>query len=320
MSLVSLLFIISLEKIAALEEMTPQDAVPSITENIYIPLITKATESGFWTFVKEGANEAAQDYDIEISFEGTPRGAEVKDQLDLIEAALARNPQAIILSALDSSAVRPYLESAQAAGIPIIGFDSGVDSPIVRTTVATDNYGAGAVAADKMAQLIGEEGKVGLIVLDRTSKVGIDRSDGFVDTMRLKYPNIEVLPVEYGEGSLGVSQEAAKRMIRENPDIKGMFGANEDSAIGILEAVEESGKEDEITIIGFDAGRVAQAVREGRIAGAILQNTREIGYRAVETAYRAYRGERMPEFINVDFNWYDSTNIDSPEIQALIYD
>ncbi|WP_083258971.1 ABC transporter substrate-binding protein [Cellulosilyticum sp. I15G10I2] len=286
----------------------------------YIPIIVKALESGIWNPALEGMANAAEDYGIQITFEGTQRGAEVQEQLDIIETALARNPQAIILSALDSSAVRPYLESAQAAGIPVIGLDSGVDSPIVRTTVATDNYEAAVLAAEKMAELIGGEGKVGLIVLDRTSKVGIDRADGFTDTMRINYPNIEVLPVQYGEGSLEMSKEAAMNMLLENPDLKGIFGANEDSSIGIAEAVRELNREDEITIVGFDAGRVAQAIREGIITGAIAQNPREMGYRVVEAANWAYQGLRLPEFINTGFIWYDRNNIDTPEVQEIIYE
>ncbi|MDF2594782.1 MAG: family transporter substrate-binding protein [Clostridia bacterium] len=294
--------------------------MPNQPPKIYIPIITKSIESNFWKGVKEGAEEAANEYNIEITFQGTPRGAEAEEQLKILREVLAKQPAAIILSALDSQAATPYLEEAEAAGIPVIGFDSGVDSPIVRTTVATDNYEAGALTAEKMAEFIGGAGKVGIITLDRTSKVGSDRADGFVDTLTQKYSGIEVLPVEYNEGGVESSMQIAERMLTENPDIKGIFGANEDSTIGIVQAVEKTGKQDQVAIIGFDSARVADAVRAGKIKGAITQNPREIGYRAVETAYEAYQGRRTPEFINTGFRWYDKTNIDDPDIQHLLYE
>jgi ribose transport system substrate-binding protein len=297
----------------------PIEKIPA-EEKIYIPIITKAIESPFWNAVQQGAEKAASDFDLDISFEGTKRGATAEEQLDMLRKALDRKPQAIVFSALDSRAATPYLEEASESGIPIIGFDSGVDSPIVKTTVATDNYGAGALAAEKMAQLIGGKGKVGVIVLDRSSRVGIDRGDGFVDTLTQEYPNIEVLPVAYNEGDDIRSKEIARDIIIANSDIKGMFGANENTAIGIMNAVKELNKEDQIVIIGFDAARVADAVKAGCIAGAIAQNPVEMGYKSVEAAYRAYKGERNPEFIDTGFKWYDQSNIDDPEIQKLLYE
>lgn len=294
-------------------------ASQAVPISLYIPIITKAIESPFWNAVQEGAEAAAREYGAQITFEGSKRGALPKEQLNLLENALNKNPQAIIFSALDSKAATPYLEKAQAAGIPVIGFDSGVDSPIVRTTVATDNYGAGVLAAEKMAEFIGGKGKVGLIVLDRSSKVGIDRGDGFVDTLTQKYPEIEVLPVAYNEGDDIRSAEIAKDILIANPDLNGMFGANENSAIGIMNAVREVGREGEIAIIGFDAARVADAVREGRIGGAVSQNPYAIGYEAVAAAVRAYRGEQLPAFIDTGFAWYDKSNLDTPEIQRLLY-
>ena len=78
----------------------------------------------------------------------------------------------------------PLLEQMQADGIPVIAFDSGVDSDIPITTAATDNVAAAALAADKMVELIGGAGKVGVIVHDQTSRTGIDRRDGFVNQVR----------------------------------------------------------------------------------------------------------------------------------------
>ena len=268
-----------------------------------------------------GAEQAAEELGVSITFEGPETEDQIDKQLEMLQAALAKNPQAICLAALDSKAATPYLEQADTAGIPVIGFDSGVDSPIVKTTCATDNYAAAAAAAHKMAELIGGEGKVGLVVHGQTSQSAKDRRDGFMDTMKNEYPNITVLEPQYGDGDHAKSTEAAKAIITANPDVKGIYGANEGSAAGVINAVKELNQVGKITIVGFDSGKIMiDAINSGVAAGSITQDPVGIGYKAVEAAYKAYKGEENPEFIDTGFKWFDKTNIDTPEIQAVIYE
>jgi ribose transport system substrate-binding protein len=175
-------------------------AQPAASEpvKIYIPVISKGFQHQFWQAVKAGAEKAAVDYNVEITFEGPETESQVDKQLEMVQTALDKKPGAICLAALDSKALIPLLEKAKAAGIPVIGFDSGVDSDIPVTTAATDNLAAAAMAADKMAELIGGEGEVAVIVHDQTSRTGIDRRDGFTNRMKEKYPNITIVDVQYG--------------------------------------------------------------------------------------------------------------------------
>ncbi|MBU3811838.1 MAG: ABC transporter substrate-binding protein [Candidatus Niameybacter stercoravium] len=288
---------------------------------IVIPVVSKGFQHQFWQAVKMGAEQAAEELGVSITFEGPETEDQIDKQLEMLQAALAKNPQAVCLAALDSKAATPYLEQADAAGIPVIGFDSGVDSPIVKTTCATDNYVAAAAAAHKMAELIGGEGKVGLVVHGQTSQSAKDRRDGFMDTMKNKYPNITVLEPQYGDGDHAKSTEAAKAIITANPDVKGIYGANEGSAAGVINAVKELNQVGKITVVGFDSGKIMiDAINSGVAAGSITQDPVGIGYKAVEAAYKAYKGEENPEFIDTGFKWFDKTNIDTPEIQAVIYE
>jgi len=210
--------------------------------------------------------------------------------------------------------------SNQSRHIQVIAFDSGVDSDIPITTAATDNVAAAALAADKMSELIGGEGKVALIVHDPTSRTGIDRRDGFVNQIEENHPGIEIVDIQYGAGDHLRSTDIAKAIIHANPDLKGFFGANEGSAIGIINAVRELGRVGEIVVIGYDSGQTQiDAIREGLMAGAITQNPIGIGFETVSAAVRALRGESVERSIDTGFMWFDNTNIDSPEIQAVLY-
>jgi ribose transport system substrate-binding protein len=109
-------------------------------------------------------------------------------------------------------------------------------------------------------------------------------------------------------------------MIQSNPDIKGFFGANEGSIIGVLNAVKELGLVGKIVVIGYDSGKQQiDAIRSGAQAGAITQDPIGIGYKAVEAAVKAIRGQAVPKSIDTGFKWYDKTNIDDPAIVAVLY-
>lgn len=289
-------------------------------EEIYIPLVSKGFQHQFWQAVKAGADQAAEEFGVTITFEGPDTEAMVDRQIDMLSAALAKKPVAIGFAALDSQAAIPLLRQAQEAGIPVVAFDSGVDSDIPVTTATTDNVAAAALAADKMAGLIGGSGKVAVIAHDQTSRTGIDRVDGFTNQIKAKYPDIEVVTVQYGAGDQLKSTELTKAILTANPDLKGMFGANEGSALGVVNGVTEMNRK-EVVIIGYDSGQAQKAaIRSGVMAGAITQNPVGIGYETVKAAFAASKGEAVPSLIDTGFYYYDASTMDNPEIAAVLYD
>jgi len=289
-------------------------------EELYIPVISKGFQHAFWLAVEKGAEQAADDYGVRITFEGPETEAMVDKQMDMLQAAIDKDPAAICFAAVDSKAAIPLLEQAKEKGIMIVGFDSGVDSDIPVSTAATDNVAAAALAADKMVELIGGSGEVAIIAHDNTSRTGIDRVAGFTDRIESEYPDVTIVDTQYGAGDHLKSTDLAKAIIQGNPDLKGFFGANEGSIIGVLNAATELGRDD-LVIIGYDSGQQQlEAIRSGQEAGAITQDPIMIGYRCVEAAVKAYNGESVPEFIDTGFHWFDASNIDDPEIEALLYE
>lgn len=290
-------------------------------QEIYIPLVSKGFQHQFWQAVKSGAEQAAKDFKVKVTFEGPETEAMVDKQIDMLSAALAKKPQAIGFAALDSQAAIPLLKKAQAAKIPVVAFDSGVDSDIPVTTTTTDNKAAAALAADKMAELIGKSGEVALVVHDQTSRTGVDRRDGFVNRIRSTYPNIKIVSVQYGGGDQLKSTEITKSILQASPNLKGIFGANEGSAIGVVNGVKEMKRNGKVVIIGYDSGKQQKnAIIDGSMAGAITQNPVGMGYKTVEMAVKAIKGEKLPKIVDTGFFWYDKTNIADPKIAAVLYD
>jgi ribose transport system substrate-binding protein len=304
--------------ISALALLTAGGAA-SAQENYDIALISKGFQHQFWQAVKAGADQAGKDLGVTVTFEGPETESQVDRQMDMLAAALSRNPDAIGFAALDSQAATPLLQQAKDAGIPVIAFDSGVDSDIPLTTATTDNVAAAALAADVMAELIGGSGKVAIVAHDQTSRTGIDRVEGFSNRIKEAYPDIEVVSVQYGGGDQLQSTEITKSILLANPDLKGIFGANEGSVLGVANGKQELGSN--VIIIGYDSGAAQKALIEsGVIAGAITQNPVGIGYQTVQAAVSALKGETLPAIIDTGFYYYDKDNMADPEIAAVLYD
>ncbi|HET7701882.1 MAG TPA: ABC transporter substrate-binding protein [Candidatus Limnocylindrales bacterium] len=286
----------------------------------YIAIVSKGSQHQFWQAVQKGATDEATAKGATITYEGPASESEVDKQLTMLQTALDKKPAAICFAALDSKAAGPLLQKAKDAKVPVVGFDSGVDSDIPVTTVSTDNIAAAGEAADQMAKLIGDSGKVAVIVHDQTSQTGTTRRDGFVNRMKEKHPNIQVVAVEYGAGDPVKSADLAKAVMTANPDLKGFFGANEGSAKGVLNALKETGKENKVVAIGYDSGQQQiDAIKSGVMAGAITQNPVGIGAKCVSAALDAIAGKTLPKTIDTGYYWYDKTNIDKAEIQAVLY-
>jgi ribose transport system substrate-binding protein len=284
-----------------------------------IAMVARGSRDPFSRAVMEGALRASRDYGVTVTFEGPENEPLAEAQAALMSAALERKPSAVCIDALDASGVIPLLQKAQKARIPVIAFDTGIESPIPVTTAATDNSAAGALAAYKLAALVGGSGKVGVLVDDPSRPASVDRRDGFIGELSKRYPGIQVIGPGYTRGDQGKSGELAKSMLQADPDIKGFFGADEGSALGIAQAVHGLGMAGAVAIVGFDSGKAqVEAVRSGLIAGAVIQDPIRLGYKAIEAAVSVLRGMKVPLKIDTGFHWFDRENIDDPAIAALL--
>lgn len=289
---------------------------------MYIALVSKGFQHQFWQAVKTGAEEQAKADGVEITFEGPAAETEIENQLQMLQTAIDKKPAAIGYAALDPEACVPLYEQAKAAGIPIVQFDAPCNSDIGLSLSATDSKVAGALAAEHMAELIGEKGEIAIVGHSEINSTGVERRDGFVDKMKADYPDVKIVDIQYGDGDHVKSADIAKAMIAANPNLKGIYGTNEGSAIGVVNAVTELGLEPgKIKIVGFDSGKAQiDAITSGVMAGAITQDPIGIGKSVVQAAVKAAKGETVEKFYDTGSYWYDKSNIDDPKIAAVLYE
>jgi ribose transport system substrate-binding protein len=285
----------------------------------YVALVSKGFRHQFWQSVKAGAEQAGKDFNVTVTFEGAQEEGNVEQQIQLLQTVLNKHPDAVGFAAIDSQAAGPLMQQAKNDKIPVIAFDSGVDSDVPVTTAATDNLAAAAEAAKRMAELIGHEGKIAMVVHDQTSVTGVHRRDGFKDYMTKNEPNIKIVDIQYSGDPLKAT-DLAKAIIAANPDLKGMYGSNEGAAIGVVHAVQELGITGKLKVVGFDSGKdQIDAIKSGLMSGAITQNPYGIGYETVKAAVQIIQGKSVAKTIDTGYYWYDKTNIADPKIAAVLY-
>lgn len=292
--------------------------VPEQPRDTYIAVIAKGFQHEFWRAVRLGAETAAAERGITATFEGPAYESMVDLQINMVENAIHKRADAILLAANDAVALAPFVSRAKEAGIVVGTFDSGVDGVEVVTHVATDNRAAAALAAERLAGLIDRRGTVGLIVHDEVSRTGIERRDGFIEHMQ-RYPDIHVLPAVYGGGDHRRSAALAEDLLNANPDLVAMFAANEGSAVGAAQGLERAGRAGDVVLIGFDASEAEiEYLRAGVIQGFVVQNPYAMGYLGVTTLIDALRGRVVPTFVDTGATYVEPRNLLSPDVQRLL--
>ena len=300
-------------------------------KTLKLELVSKGETHQFWQAVKKGAVDQAAKMNATVHFQGPASETMIDKQLEMLDAAVATKPDAIGYAALGTTESCSHLAAANKAGIPVYMFDTaakctgalGTSSTTALGVAYTNSLAAGALAADKMAALIGGKGKVLVVGHSQTNQTGIDRRDGFINEMKKKFPKVTLLPTQYSEGGdAQKAQDIVATAIVANKDLKGIYGTNEGVSIGAGQAFKAAklnlGK---IKLIGFDSGAQQIAnIKSGLQSGAITQNPIGIGAKTVEALVNYVRNKTVPAaLIDTGFYYYDAKTITKPEIAADLY-
>ena len=341
------------------------DAAPAADtasgDKLSFKIVVKSFQSSYWQAAVQGGNQAADKLQVEVECNGPNAESDIADQVNMLTNYINGKPDGIGLAACDQSACLDALQMAKDAGIPVVCFDSGCpDAPegSVLSTIATDNYGAGATAAENMYAALKDTiasasapVRIGEVNQESTSESITQRGLGFIDKFAelaaADGKKVAVVGNEYyvnaakdkgDEATADVIIEVAvpaqttvelcateASAIMNKSDVLGIFGSNQVAAEGILSADENLGKlgskaGENILGVGFDAGSIIKAaVKDGKMFGAVTQSPLAMGRTTVETLYAITQGESVSD-VATDGYWYDSTNMDSDDIAPNLYD
>lgn len=320
----------------------------------YISIIGKTSGNAFWDEVKAGTKQAEEDINnmlgysgeerIKVNYSAPSKGENVEDQINILDEELARNPVAVGMAIIDSTACQVQFDLASENGIPIIAFDSGSDYQDIQAMCSTDNVAMGTGAAVKLASLLHEKGEVAVFVHDKNSTSGQDRERGFVEELQRNYPEItnivtyhlddleetakmiaaekNAMKAEGEEDILAenlTQEEVIQYLLEKNPNIKGCFATNVDATQTLVNTLEIM-KKDDIKIVGIDGGKEQiEDLKSGKIDGLYIQNPYGMGYAAVVAAARASLGLGNQAVIDSGMIWVTKDNLDDKSIKKMIY-
>ena len=304
----------------SLEELNPEPGSR-------IAVVLKSTRDDFWTTVRSGIEDGVKalnekmgytgEDQITVSFDGPADDTDVEKQIDLIDTVLSENPSILCIAAIDRQSCEAQLEMAAENDIPVIMIDSGVENGPISALCATDNYGAGAEAAKKLAEAVGDDGQIAVMTHTESAQTSQDREKGFTDEITKNHPNIEIVNISH-ENEDFTMEKMADAVFTLYPDVEGYFCTNEAASEAVLSAADAAGKE--LAIVGFDSGEVQRsAVENGTQTGFIAQNPYGMGYAAVIAGVRADLGLDVDTFINTSYQWIDSSNIENEEYSSYFY-
>ncbi len=236
---------------------------------------------------------------------------DVARQKDQLADFIVKRVSAIVLSPCDSKSVGTSVAAANDAGIPVFTADIAclAEGADVVCHVASDNVAGGREAAKALSEALGGVGKVAIIDHPEVESV-IQRVKGFEEELA-KTKGIEIVAKLPGGGVKDKAFKVAEDLLQAHPDLSGVFGINDDSALGALAAIEKAGKLGEVKIVGFDAVPEARkAIGEGKIHADVIQQPRTIGRKTIEAIYAYMSGEEAPETILVPCGLFTRADAD----------
>jgi ribose transport system substrate-binding protein len=245
-----------------------------------------------WLKVKAGTEDKAKELgNVDLSFNAPPGKVDSNVQLQMVEDAITKKMDAILLAPLDKDALNPGVEKAKAAGIKVVIIDSAVTTGY-DAFLATNNGAAGRTAADTLANLIGGRGKVAIINAQAGAATAMVRENDFRDQIKTKYPGITIVGTQYSDGDRTKALNIATDFMTANPDLAGIYATNEGSTVGAGNAIEQAGKAGKVRFVGFDWSADTKALVEKSVLDAsMVQNPYQMGYIGVQTAVDLVTGK-----------------------------
>ena len=344
------------EKAATEEKVDGKEAAAS---DMSFEIVSKGFQHQYWQAVLKGAENKAKELGVSINFVGPNTESDIADQVQMFTSAINKKPAAIGLASLDTTALIDAIGQAQKAGIPIVGFDSGVPGApegAVVANAATDNYAAGELAAEETYKLIKDriakaDGtvRIGVLAQDATAESIINRGLGFIDKIgELAKADGKTVSVEGNDkyvsdakvdkgGKADVVLEVAVpatvdaslsktdcETLLNKKDTICIYGSNQHSGEAMVSANETLQKfgtgDDKIIGVAFDSGKVIKAaVKDGTLVGAVTQAPVAMGEALVQALYDAASGKDVAN-VDTGCQWYTADNMESEEIAQNLYD
>jgi ribose transport system substrate-binding protein len=287
----------------AIWALTGQTAVAA--EKIKVACVLKTLSSQYWKIVAAGARDAAAKNGVELTLAGPPSEDDVEQQVNMIEDALTHKPAVLLVAPSQPPTVIPVLEKAKKAGIAVVLIDTDADWASKASFIGTTNLNAGKQGGQYLAKLLKKGDKVVLIDGAPGNPSCNDRVKGAEEA--LKAAGIVVAAVQPGYSDRDKALNVMQNILQAQPDVKGVFAANDEMALGAVRALQQAGKK--LPVIGTDGvADACNAILAGDMAGTVAQQPYEMGKLGIESAIKLAHQHPVQKRIDSGTKILDKSN------------
>jgi D-allose transport system substrate-binding protein len=271
-------------------------------------VLMKTLSNPFWGAMEKGVDAGAKNAGVEIFLQAVESDQAAEPQLNACNTMLQKKPVAMITAAINSTILLPCLKQANDMKIPVVDLDNNLDPVITKKAgvdiafhIGSDNEAAGAKGADYLASALGKEAKGPVLVIEGLSGniTGEKRARGFADELKKQAPGLNIVASLPGDWDSLKAANITNDTLQRNPDLVAIFCANDDMALGAVEAARSAGK-DKIVVIGVDGNTNAvKSIKAGRLNASVAQLPYLVGMQAVENVKKVLAGDKAPEMTYV---------------------
>lgn len=265
-------------------------------KTLHFAYVTKTLINEFWQDVAAGVKAEAGKYGISVDVQAAKDESSMVEQLNLAQTVLSKKPDALLLSPQSDSNLVPVVNAAKAANIPTVIIDDA------RTTgasayIGTDQVKIGAQAATYLHEANPKGGKVAQIEGAAGSPNARARIKGFKDQLAT-YSDLQLVASQPGNWDRLTALNATSNILRQNPDLVGIYANNDGMALGVFEAVKTAKATDKVSVVGTDGIREAKkSVKAGEMKATVAEFPYEEGQLGVEVALRLLACQPIPPWV-----------------------
>jgi ribose transport system substrate-binding protein len=260
----------------------------------------------FYRDLEDGLKKEADRYGYKLII--TSAEWDLGKQISQIEDFISRKVDAIIVCPVDSKGIGSGIAEANQAGIPVFTADIAAEEGKVVSHIASDNVQGGRLAGEYLAKLLNGKGNVAIINQPAITSV-LDRVAGFREAI-IKFPDIKIVADINGQGVRDRSLQATADILQANPHLDGIFGINDDSALGALDAVNQFNRKG-VVIIGYDATppAVDAILKDSPLKADVVQFPRKIGIKTIDIINDHFNNKIVPPNVPVEVGIVDKETL-----------
>jgi ribose transport system substrate-binding protein len=299
---------------------TQEGRKESRSKTLRLAVIPMGTTHEFWKAIHAGAKKAADELGVEIIWKGPLKEDDRNEQIQIVETMMDSGVDALILTPLDDRALMPPVAEARARGIPTVIFNTALKGDDFIAYVSTDNWKGGVLAAERIGTLMGGKGKLILIRIIEGVEGNRKREEGFLQTIRSRFPGISILSDnQYAGITTETAYQTTENLLARFHDVEAIFTPNESTTFGCLRALQDHGLAGKVIHVGFDSSKkLIEALEKNELMGLVLQDPVRMGYDSVRTAVAHLRGEPYETRIDTGVFLATPENMNQPEIRRLL--